>query len=223
MLTLNVSRYQTTLIQSELIEYFEKLQDVLRLLEDEKAVQLPAAQPHQEIDRADIEKDYTYTLRRYLTGASCIISESIEEPSMQLSPLSGSDSYDEARTSYPAFTKTSLQRYIKVFIRGLPETKTILVQVDIHNTINDLRDLILLTLERLKLSNATFALTHGNRVLSTLSWTIRDYNISQLSTLRCVSFGIGRSLNVACFRKLGIEMNFDSARGLTVKRCYLPL
>ncbi|KAH7350238.1 hypothetical protein BKA66DRAFT_613929 [Pyrenochaeta sp. MPI-SDFR-AT-0127] len=196
-ITLNIaismaSLYQTYLTHDAISEYQARLEAVLQAIEDEKAVQLPPSKPHRDIDRATVRVDKTYALRHYLSSAASVLSEATMRPvpSMQVSSYLESESFGESQTFITAPTTLGSMKCSQIFITGLPNKRTVILQVTPLHTIESVKYQIR---KKLDLPNASFQFTYRNRVLHKPNDTLESYSVLHDSTLVCVSFRLDRS------------------------------
>lgn len=176
-------RYQSNLTNEALAEHRERLEVLLRLIEDEKASQIPQAAPHHDDDRATIKVDFSFAVRRYVHGDASITSQDTVQPapSMQVSSYMVSDTLDTAQTFYTAKTGICTQ----LFIRDILSAKTMIFQVEPEQTIGQLKKKVR---DRLQLPDAAFELAHSYIVLENTGSAIQEYNLPQDATLICISF-----------------------------------
>jgi hypothetical protein len=163
------------------------LELVLQRLEDEKASQLPPSKPHRDIDRAAVRIDYTYPLRHYLNSAASVLTGTTARPppSMQVSSYLASDSSATPQTFVTAPTIDLFNRCTQIFITGLPNVKTMVLQVESFHTIQSVKNQIR---KRLDLPFASFQLVYRKRVLDELTAVLGRYEVVHDSSLLCVSF-----------------------------------
>jgi hypothetical protein len=164
----------------------------LQTIEDEKALQLPPPQPHRDIDRATVRIDKTYALRHYLNSAASVLSEVTVRPapSMQISSYLGSESFGEAQTFITAPTALASMNCSQIFIAGLPNKKTVILQVTPLDTVKLVEYKIR---KKLGLPDASFQFIYRNRVLQRPNATLENYGVLHDSTLICASFRLDRT------------------------------
>lgn len=174
----------------EMRDYHTRLERLLQAIEDEKAAQLPPAQSHRAIDRSAVRFDKTYALRHYLSSAASVLSEATMRPtpSMQISSYIESESFGESQsyvTAPTAIGVVNAARCSQIFIAGLPNKKTVILQVTSLQTIESVKKEVG---QKLGLNRSAFQLTYQSRVLRTANATLESYNVPHEATLTCVSF-----------------------------------
>jgi hypothetical protein len=179
----------------EIRDYHTRLERLLRAIEDEKAAQLPPAQSHRAIDRSTVRVDKTYALRHYLSSAASVLSEATMRPppSMQVSSYIESESFGESQSYVTAPTATGVvnaARCSQIFVAGLPNKKTVILQVTSFQTIETVKEQIR---QKLGLHGSAFQLTYQSHVLRTANATLESYNVPHNATLTCVSFRLDKT------------------------------
>ena len=192
-------------MRSEIAEHVHELEQehlpfILEELEDLKAVQIPLAPAHGEIDRSTIEVDYDYTLRHFVSisqdasGPSTPATASLRVSSfLETATTDQSSKYETAPTHFSA-ARDSLsvcKPCTQVFVRGIPTFKTLIFQTTPRLKVFDLKELVR---DRIEVPNAIFDFAIAGRVLQG-SCTLEEGNISHDSTLICLSF---RSNSLRC-------------------------
>ncbi|KAF5244987.1 hypothetical protein FAUST_2096 [Fusarium austroamericanum] len=190
---LNMAISMTCLYQSQITrEVFNTMKEqmaiLLERLENEKAERLPKAPPHYDIDRSVIPADLGWSTKRYLADAASMFTEAVQrnDPSIQVSSYFGQQSM--ATTFWTCHSNMAVGRdYAQIFVTGLPipNMDKLVVDVDLGDTVAEIRDSIL---QRLSLVHADFGLMYGNKILTDTTATMKEYNVERNSSLRCVSF-----------------------------------
>lgn len=134
--------------------------------------------------------DYSYTLRHYLSSVASVLTSATSQtpPSMQISTLIRSNTSGTGQafsTAYTTLGTYNASKCSQIFIRGLPNIRTMVLQVDPNRTIQSVKRHIL---DRTHLRNVSFQLVYRNRVLDDPRATLESYNVYHDSSLVCVSF-----------------------------------
>lgn len=174
-----------------LAEVQSRLQQVLEQIENDKLANISPAPPHNGKDRAAIELDLDFTIRRYLAASSFSRDrDTIRAASMQLSSFGPTDSGSSISSYWTAATGNinkgnGIARFAKaqIFVRGLPGGSQMVLSVEPDLKIGWIKSEIRL---RLRLHDIEFNLAYRGRRL----WdeqTVTDSGIGPLSTLTCLS------------------------------------
>ena len=167
-------------------ELRQKIEIVVQEIEDEKASRLPHPQAHSKIDLASLRDSPNYTIKHYVDSACSVLSEPSYRslPSIQVSSFLGSEDGMIAM-SVKTTTTDRASTSFQVFLKGVPTSGTLTLQIDENQTLKSFKNCIR---SKLRLPDSSFGLVYGNKVLDLPESTLGSYGVGPNSTLFCMSF-----------------------------------